>query len=506
MKAEWLRRRLRAWLEVPEPTLAVDHHRRAALAVRDPMLLPPEPDPYRYKLQLPKLPEGVREAAGMAMDDAGPGGFPNLSFLNSIAGLNAFGLYFPGYPLLAELAQRTEYRQPTETVAKEMTRKWITFKSKGAGDKSERIAQIEDDFEEFKIQALFRKATEHDGFYGLGHIFIDLKGPAGADHSLPLLFDEQTISQDSLNGFTTIEPMWATPLVWNSTDPTHPNFYKPESWQVLGQRTHQSRMLRFVSREVPDIIKPAYNFGGISLSQLIDPYVGRWLKTVDSVNRLINTFSIIFLQTDMAEVLAGGDSSELIKRLRLFTKTRDNQAVFMTDKEKEMLEQLAVPLAGLSELQAQAQEHMAMPTHLPLVVLTGITPAGLNASSEEEIEVFHDWNHSMQEALYTDPLKKVLTLVQLNRFGNVDPDIIFDYVPLKELVGEAAARVRKMASEAGIAYIDAGVISPEEERQRITNDPESGYDNLSGSDVPEPPAQEEPEPGEEEDEPTAAAA
>lgn len=505
MKAEWLRQRLRAWLEVPDATIAVDHHRRGELTIRDPLVPPPDPDPYRYKLQLPKLPEDVGDPCGMAMDDAGGGVFPNLSFLNSIAGLNAFGLYFPGYPLLAELAQRTEYRQPTETVAKEMTRKWITFKSKGSGDKQDRIDQITEDFEEFKIQALFRKATEHDGFYGLGHIFIDLKGPAGADHGLPIVLDEKTISTGTLNGFTTIEPMWTTPLVWNSTQPTHPNFYKPQSWMVLGRKTDQSRMLRFVSREVPDIIKPAYNFGGISLSQLIDPYVGRWLKTVDSVNRLINNFSIIFLQSDMAEVLSGGDSAELMKRMRLFTKTRDNQGVFLTDKEKEMLNQLAVPLAGVSELQAQAQEHMAMPTHLPLVVLTGITPAGLNASSEEEIEVFHDWNHSMQEALYTDNLKKVLTLIQLNRFGNVDPDIIFDYVPLKELVGEAAARVRKMASEAGIAYIDAGVISPEEERQRITSDPESGYNNLSGKDVPEPP-EEEPAPGDEDADDDRAAA
>jgi uncharacterized protein len=446
-------------------------------------------DRHRHELKLPALPPGVIppgvKRPQLAMDDSG--GFPFGGFLNTntIAGFNAFGLYFPGYPYLAELAQRTEYRQPVETVAKEMTRKWITFKSKGVGDKTEKIKDITDTFEAMKVQAIFRRAMEHDGFYGLGHVFIDIDGQE--DHALPLVIDEKTVPKGSLRGLINIEPMWTTPLVWNSTDPTRPDFYKPQSWMVLGRTTHQSRMLRFASREVPDIIKPAYNFGGVSLSQLIQPYVERWLRTVDGVNRLINNFSIINLQTDMSAVLEGGPGTELAKRIALFTKTRDNQGVFMSDKEAENLAQLAVPLTSLHELQSQAQEHMAAPTHLPLVVMTGITPSGLNASSDSEIEIFHDWNHSMQEQNFTDQLNTVLRLVQLHMYGTIDPDIVFEFVPLKELVGEAAARVRKMAAEAGIAYIDAGVISPAEERKRIADDPESGYNNLSAEDLPEPP-------------------
>lgn len=452
------------------------------------------PELGRTRLAFPRLDARVlgsekrnpyyQNSSGMAMDDAGGFPFSNFLNLNTVAGLSAFGLYFPGYPYLAELAQRSEFRQPVETTAKEMTRKWITFKSKSGGDKTAAIKQLEDDFEEFNIQGHFRKVTEHDGFYGMGNLFIDLKGAAGADHSLPLTLDNKGIEVGALAGFKPIEPMWTTPLVWNSTDPTHPNFYKAVDWMVLGRKTSASRMLRFVSREVPDIIKPAYNFGGISLSQLVEPYVGRWLKTVDSVNRLINNFSILFLQTDMSTVLEGGGSADFLKRLKLFVQSRDNQGIFATDKEAEMLNQIAVPLSGLSELQAQAQEHMAAPTHLPLVVLTGITPAGLNASSDSEIEIFHDWNHSMQETLYTQNLKMVVEILQLNRTGKVDKDIVFDYVPLKELVGEAAARVRKMSSDAGIAYISAGVISPDEERERIANDTESGYNNLSGDEAP----------------------
>lgn len=449
--------------------------------------IPPAFDPYRHALALPKVPDGVRGDAAMAMDDGGSGGMPFSNFLNSVGGAMAFGLYFPGYPYLAELAQRSEFRQPTETTAKEMTRKWIALKSKSKANKQEAISDLEDDLKTYKVRSLFRKATEYDGFYGMGFIFIDIEGQE--NHAEPLIIDEKTIAKGSLKGFKAIEPMWTTPLTWNSTDPTHPDFYSPSSWMILGRKTDSGRLMRFVSREVPDIIKPAYNFGGISLTQLIQPYVDRWLKTVDSVNRLISNFSIIFLQTDMDAVLQGAvegaGGNELLKRIKLFLQQRDNQGLFLTDKEREMLYQLAVPLSGLSELQAQSQEHMAAPTHLPLVVLTGITPAGLNASSDSEIEVFHDWINSQQESLYDDHITKVLHILQLNRHGKIDPDIIHDYVPLKQLTGEALARVKKMQGDQNIQYIEAGVVTQAEVRTQVATDPDSGFVNLSTEMPPE---------------------
>jgi uncharacterized protein len=451
----------------------------------------PPPDPYRRELVLPKPPfrlgADVKElqaksmrGAKMAFDDAG-GGFPFASFLNTAAGLGSFGLYFPGYPYLAELAQRSEFRQPTETTAKEMTRKWISLRSKSKADKSEQISQLEDDLKEFKVQSLFRKATEHDGFFGLGWIYVEIKNQQQHE---PLTIDAEGkggVTKGSLEGFRNVEPMWTTPLIWNSTDPTRPDFYNPTAWMVLNKRTDSTRLMKFISREVPDIIKPAYNFGGVSLTQLIQSYVDRWLQTVNGVNRLINNFSIINLQTELDSILEGDESgaNDLKLRCQLFNKTRDNQGLFATNKATEGLEQLAVPLSGLSELQAQAQEHMAAPTHLPLVVLTGITPSGLNASSDSEIEIFHDWIHSMQENLYEDNLTKIIHILQLNRFGKIDDDIVFDFVQLKQLTGEALARVKKTQSEMDATYVDASVVTPEEVRKRIATDPDSGYNNLA---------------------------
>lgn len=101
--------------------------------------------------------------------------------------------------------------------------------------------------------------------------------------------------------------------------------------------------------------------------------------------------------------------------------------------------------------------------------------------------VFYDFIHSMQEDLFTHPLKTVLDLVQLNLNGTVDPDITFEFEPLKELDGEALARVQKSAGDAAVAYISAGVLTPDEERARLAGDPDSGYTTLDLNVTPDPP-------------------
>jgi uncharacterized protein len=446
-----------------------------------------QPDPYARRLTIPQLPNGKRPGSGMAMDDAsgwagGNAGYPYQNYL----GLNSFSLYFPGYPYLAMLAQRTEYLQPVHTHAKDMTREWIEFTTNGKKDKGKRIEQLTQRFEELQVQALFRKALIHDGFYGVGHIFIDLKGHE--DTKQPVLLDKKSIIKGQLRGFRNIEPMWVTPVMWNSNRVELPTFYKPDTWWALDKEMHKSRLLQVISREVPDILKPAYNFGGLSLSQLIEPYVDRWLKTVGGVNRLINNFSLIVLKTDTSSILEGGDGAGLLKRLQLARKWGDNTGIFVlngSEQGGESLEQIAVPLSGLAELQQQALEHMAYPTHEPLVVLTGVTPSGLNASSDGEIEVYHDWNRSEQNAVIRPPLQVVFEIVQLDLFGEIDRDIGFNFKPIKQISGPVQAEIKKTQAEQDVAYIDAGVIDRAEVRERIAQDPQSGYSNIDAEKLPE---------------------
>src|SRR3974390_1112770 len=90
----------------------------------------------------PKLhPPCVAQDARMAMDDDLQS---TMSWAqNAIASPYAEGVTFLGYPYLAQLSQRAEYRRASEIFATEMTRKWIKLQSVSQDDdKTDRIAEV----------------------------------------------------------------------------------------------------------------------------------------------------------------------------------------------------------------------------------------------------------------------------------------------------------------------------------------------------------------------------
>lgn len=447
----------------------------------------------------PKLPPGVvptiaptkesglklahDEAPAMALDSAAP----VFGWLNQYQQFGC-GLFFPGYPYLAELTQISEYRAPSETTSTEMTRKWLEHKSKSGGDKSEKIAKIDARMKELKVRELFERAALLDGEFGRAQIILNIKGQDGPEaRQLPLTFDSTGIQKGSLLSLQCIEPYWSTPYSWNAMYPEREDFYKPQSWYIMGRKTHSTRILTFIGREVPDLLKPAYNFGGISLTQLMQPYVAFWLRTRKAVNDLINNFSITVISTDMSATLQeGSDGTSFLNRLKLFIQGRNNQGVGAINKDTEELVQVNTPLSGLSELQAQSQEHMASPGHIPLIKMFGITPTGLGATGEGEIQCWYDWIGAFQGKFFGPHYDKLLIAVQCDLFGEVDDDITYQWVNLDEPTQKELAEIRKSDADAGTGYINAGVIAPEEERERLQDDPDSGYSNLSGP-APEPP-------------------
>ena len=425
------------------------------------------------------LPKG---ASTLAMDSGIQGAFEYAanSFLSE-------GLGFPGFAYLAELTQRAEYRRPSEIIAKEMTREWMTLRTSGDDDKADKIAAIEAELTRLDAQAIFRKAAEQDGFFGRAQIYLDTGDTDNPDElKTPLVSDRPgKVGSGKLKALRVIEPMWTYPNQYNSNNPLKAEFFKPETWFVMGTEIHSSRLMTIISRPLPDLLKPAYAFAGLSLSQMAKPYVDNWLRTRQSVSDGISNFSIMVLLADLnAMMMTGGD--ELIRRAELFNKCRDNRGLMIANKETEDLKNVSMPLSGLDKLQAQSQEHMSAVTGIPLVKLFGIAPSGLNASSEGEIQCFETWIGSLQEANFSPMMSRLLDIVQLSLFGEIDPEITHKWEPLRALSELDLANARKIEADTDCEYIDHGVLSPHEVRTTIAADEDSRYTIDVDDDPPMP--------------------
>jgi hypothetical protein len=452
-------------------------------------LFPPAPMP-------PRVREAMGEKTAMAMDNA-------VTPIYEFAGMFGYGGYgdfelWPGFPILAELTQRPEYRAITETRAKEMTRKWIKLTYQGEKVDKDKLEQIESAMEAFKVRDLFRIAAEHDGFFGGGQIYIDTGASDRPDLlKKPLVISEKTIPKGGLKGLIVIEPMWSYPGYYNSTDPLKANYFSPDTWYVMNKVVHHTRLLTMISAEVPDILKPNYSFRGVSMSQRAMPYVQNWLRTRQSVSDLLHSFSIVVLKTVMQAQLAGDAWNSVFARVDVFNATRDNRGAMVIDKETEEMDVLAVPLGTLDKLQDQSLEQLSVVSRIPMIKWAGITPGGLNGGGEDEIRVFYDDIHAQQEHLFADPLKRIIDIVQLHLFGKIDPSVGFKFIPLWELDEAGEALVQKARADTHAIYVQEGVVSNEEVRTTLAEDEHSPYFGLDmdPEDVPDPPEMEQPPEG-----------
>lgn len=479
-----------------EPGSPVSKKRRKP-AISDQMLarsaLPPETEKVN-PFVLPQHPPGVvPSGTQMAMDDATA---QSQQWAALAAEQYSEGLAFLGYPALAQLAQRPEYRKISETIATEMTRKWIVIQASGDEDKTDKVTKITEAFKRLNVQEVFREAALQDGFFGRSHVYIDLgtsedrdelQKPIGDGHNE---ISRAKIAKGALKRLRNVEAVWCSTSNYNAMDPLAPDFYRPSDWYVQGKEIHSSRLLTFVGRSVPDLLKPAYAFGGLSLSQMAKPYVDNWIRTRQSVSDLLHSFSTNGIKVNLVDQMNVDDGAELFKRIKFFTNMRDNKGVMVLDKgggaddPGEEFFNVSTPLGTLDKLQAQAQEQICSVASIPLVKFTGLTPSGLNASSEGEIRVFYDWIAAYQELLFTENLTRVLGFVQLSEFGEIDPAITFKFEPLWSLDEKGMADVRKTEAETGAVLIASKVITPAEERQRIGNDPDTLYASLDENSVP----------------------
>ncbi len=465
----------------------------------------PQPKPFKPAVVPPfvKAQMEAQELPELAMDS-------NIAAASTWAGSywgpNGYafteGLEFLGYPYLAELAQRPEYRRIVETIAQEMTRKWIRITSADDGDddnkndeaRADKIAKIVQEMDRLNVREVFKAIAEQDGFFGRAHLYIDT-GDSDDPVELKLSIGDgkdktskaKVSEKKPVMALRAVEAVWTYPTNYNSNDPLKADWYNPDMWFVMGKQVHVSRLLPFIGRPVPDLLKPAYSFGGLAMTQMAKPYVDNWLQTRQSVNDIISAFSVFVLKTNMSSVLQGGGMEAEMARAALFNNLRNNRGLFMVDKNEEEFDNVSAPLTSLDALQAQSQEHMAAVSGIPLIKLLGITPSGLNASSEGEIRVFYDTIGAYQEAFFRDNLTKVIDFVQLSLFGEVDDAIVFQFEPLFSLTEKELAEARKAEAETDQIYIDEGVVSPDEVRGRLANDPDSLYQNLSPADADDAP-------------------
>lgn len=325
------------------------------------------------------------------------------------------------------------------------------------------------------------------GYEGGALIFIDTGADSGQlVNPLHLGPFSQEFGPGRPLRFTVVDPVNVFPGDYNSLSPLQPDYFRPSWWWVLGERVHASRLIRLVANEVPVLLRPAYNFMGIPQAQILWDYVLHFQECRTAEARLLTKFSLTVFQTNMeAELQAGAAWDNLDRRVSELVRYRTNDGVFLIDKDSENVIKLETPLSGVTDIVRQALEFLAALNRTPAVKLLGISPSGFSATGESDIRNYYDHIKSQQEKVLRAGILRALECIQLHEFGALDRTLGFDFAPLGEEDRAALATQQKTRADTAAVYLDRGVVSAEEVRASLANDPDSGFTDIDPDDLPE---------------------
>ena len=312
----------------------------------------------------------------------------------------------------------------------------------------------------------------------------------GIDYSKP--FNLDGILPGTFRGISVIDPIWMTPQ-WSAgalNNPASPSFYEPTYYQTNGAgRIHASHVIKLVHEEVPDLLKPSYYFGGLSLTQEIYERVYAAERTANEAPLLALTKRLLVVPTNL-KTLAGKPKLawDLIKMLVF---GRDNQGIYFTEEgEKSAVHQIDTSLSDLDAVIMSQYQLVAAISRIPAHKLLKTDPKGLNNNGEYTIKDYNQELQSLQEKALRPLIERVNAIVMRADFPQMKgvKEIVTEFNPIDMPTELEKAQVESQQAQAASTLVTAGILSPEEVRTALRAEKGGKYAGID----PELPAEEVP--------------
>lgn len=301
-------------------------------------------------------------------------------------------------------------------------------------------------------------------------------------------FNPDGVLPGSYKGISQIDPYWITPQLDGeaAANPASIDFYEPTWWIINGKPVHRTHLVIFRTEEVADILKPTYIFGGIPIPQKIAERVYAAERVANEAPMLAMTKRTDVVKADTTQATAEFDG--FVERIKQWIFNRDNYGVKFLGLDEEM-QQFDTSLTDLDAVIMTQYQLVSAASNIPVTKLMGTVPKGFNATGEFDESSYHEELESMQSHDLTPLIERHhLLLIRSEiapKFKIAPFHTTVVWNELDAMTAREQAELNKFNAEAGRFLIESGAISPDEERQRIMSDPNSGYTGLQSEEIPD---------------------
>jgi len=168
---------------------------------------------------------------------------------------------------------------------------------------------------------------------------------------------------------------------------------------------------------------------------------------------------------DLAELIATDRDDVVIKRAQLIDLMRSTARAVLIDSDEDF-ERKATPMTGLPEMLIQMCKRLAAAADMPVMLLMGDDPSGLNATGDNSVRFFYDRVKARVNKRLKPQIERLVKLCLLSKDGptkGIEPEnwsVCFK--PLWQATDLEQSTIRKTQADTDKIYIDSGVVTPEE--------------------------------------------
>jgi phage-related protein (TIGR01555 family) len=165
-------------------------------------------------------------------------------------------------------------------------------------------------------------------------------------------------------------------------------------------------------------------------------------------------------------MVAGKQKEFLAERLRLMQLSRSISKGLTLDMDQEKYERIAATFAGLSDLADHSIKRVAAAAEMPVTILIGEAPAGLNATGDSDLRWFFARVNAYRTLVLEPRLKQLLIALLAQPGGPVSADkaarLTIKWPELWTPSAKERAEIYSQTATADAVYITNQVATPEE--------------------------------------------
>ena len=245
------------------------------------------------------------------------------------------------------------------------------------------------------------------------------------------------------------------------SDPNDPKYGRPYMYTLINEygnsiNVHESRLLLFRGGRISKEERRYRDGWGGTVFDVIQRRLIQYETSMNLSLAALSRLSQSMLKLNgLADILSSDGGEEIIqKRLQAIDMARHFLNTIAIDSADDY-QQYALPLGGIPQISEEFEVALAAATNIPVTILFGRSPAGLNATGRSDFEQYYKMVNRIQTRNMKPQLSRLISILNQLKGLNLPEKYTIEFNPLWTMSEPEKASVKQTKVNTEAAKINA---------------------------------------------------